>query len=66
MSWKGRDVKVLVVAVASKNTASGATPEVRDGIDAAGGSVMAVGTVGDTVTVADALALPPEPVQVRE
>jgi len=29
MSWKGRDVAVDVVAVASKNTANGATPDAR-------------------------------------
>jgi hypothetical protein len=62
MLWKGLDVTVLLVPVASKNTASGATPEVRDGI----ASSHIVGTGGNTVTVTVALALPPEPVQVRE
>ena len=32
ISWKGRVVNGLVVPVASKNTANGATPDVRDGI----------------------------------
>ena len=62
ISWNGRAVKGLVVAVASKNTASGATPEERDGIAAS--DIVGVG--GNTVTVTVALALPPELVQVRE
>ena len=60
MSWKGRTAKVLVVPVASKNTANGATPEVRDGI------TVSDTVEGNTVTVTVALALPPGPLQVRE
>ncbi|MBI5658007.1 MAG: hypothetical protein HZC43_00280 [Nitrosomonadales bacterium] len=42
MSWNGRAVFAgAEVPVASKNTASGATPAVRDGMAEMAGSVMA-------------------------
>jgi hypothetical protein len=58
-SWKGRLVEFAVVPVASKNTASGATPDTRLGTS---DGVMAPEPA--TVTVALCEAVPPVPVQL--
>ena len=60
MSWKGRVVAAAVVSVASKNTASGATPDTRL---ATREGVMA--PVAVTVTVALSEVKPPVPVQLK-
>jgi hypothetical protein len=59
-SWKGRLVAAAVVAVASKNTYSGATPDTRLGT-----SDAVMSPAGATVTVALCEAPPPAPVQLR-